>query len=258
MSAPVVVSSTLPGAQPAVVVRDGFKVCALPTDQSLAERPRRIEACVKVYESDSFAKYFADYRDADSRIFADDSSGVILAILDYHEDNIEARWCKHRVQLTLRKSEEWILWTGQNTKRMSQEEFARFLEDNSPDLVSPEPAAMIEMARSMTAKADISVESAVRTNRGATFRYNETTKAGGIGPAGEFTVPDEFIIQIPVYVGEPPISIKARLRYQITSSKLNMWYDLWRHATAERAAFRQVRDRIQQQTEVTILSGSPS
>jgi uncharacterized protein YfdQ (DUF2303 family) len=261
---PEVIVSSLPGGVPAVLVPDGYSLQALPTDVSLAERPARIKANVQVYEEDSFIKYFSDYRDVNSRIFADERSGIVLGILDYHEDDNAGektprpRWCCHRVELGLGKSEEWTLWTSQNTKRMSQEEFARFLEDNSPDLLSPDPAAMIEMARSMSARSEINVESAVRTNKGATFRYNEVVKAGALGPAGEFTVPDEFTIKIPVYVGGEPTPIRARLRYQIGSGKLTMWYDLWRFKQVERASFKHVLMRISDDVEVTVLSGTPA
>ncbi len=141
---------------------------------------------------------------------------------------------------------------------MSQEEFARFLEDNAPDLLSPDPASMIEIARSMTAKMEINVESAVRTNKGAIFKYNEVVKAGGLGPAGEFSVPDEFTIQIPVYLGDVPVPIRARLRYQIGGGKLTMWYDLWRCASIERSAFKALRLAITDATDAVILSGNPA
>lgn len=265
MAKPEVLTSTLRGGQPSVLVPNEYKVCVLPTDQSLAERPQRIKAHVKVYEEESFNRYFNDFKDLDSRVFADEKSGQIVGILDYHEDShhgeLESaapRWCCHRVELTLRRSEEWTLWTSQNTKRMSQEDFARFIEDNAPDVLAPEPATMLEIARSMTAKLEINVDSAVRTNKGATFRYNEVVKAGGLGAAGEFSIPDEFTIQIPVYVGGDPLNIRARLRYQIGGGKLAMWYDLWRFQQAERAAFAGVLSGIAAGTEVAIIAGSPA
>lgn len=264
MAQPVVLVSALPGGQPSVVVPNDYRVCVLPTDVSLAERPARVKAHVKTYEESSFCGYFNDYRNPDSRIFADAVTGLITGIVDYHEDTHDAegepapRWCQHRVDLTLRKSEEWVIWTSSNTKRMSQEDFARFLEDNSPDLLEPQPATMLEIARSMTAKQEINVEAAVRTNKGATFRYNEVVRAGGLGPAGEFSVPDEFSINIPVYVGSQPIGIRARLRYQIGAGKLTMWYDLWRFQQAERAAFDRVLSGISEDTDVRIIKGTPA
>jgi uncharacterized protein YfdQ (DUF2303 family) len=185
MAVPQVIASTLPGGKPSVLVPDGWVCEVLPVDDKLADRPRRVTGTVKVFDAASFIQYFQDYKNVDSRIFADDSASSVTAVLDYHEDNksmldgirssellgeVVPRWGEHRLQLALRKTEGWVLWTGSNTKRMSQDDFARFLEDNAPDLATPDPATMLEIARSMTAKQEISVEAAVRTNKGATFR----------------------------------------------------------------------------------------
>lgn len=258
LATPQVVVSSLPGGLPSVLVPEEFTLEVLKTNEDYAQGPRRIKGTVKVFDPASFVRYFEDFKDSYSRIFADETVPTIQAVLDYHEDGTTAvpRWCQHRVQLCLRKSEEWSLWTTLNAKRMTQEDFARFLEDNSPDL--EEPAKMIEVARSLSAKTEMTFESSVRTNSGAKFKYNEVVKAtGGIGPAGELEVPDTFGLRIPVYLGTPLVTLRARLRFQITGGKLAMWYDLWRAAEAERRAFGDVRQSISDATEVQILNGAP-
>lgn len=262
LGAAEVFTSSLPGGLPSVVVPTGYSVLALPKDEKLADNPQRIKAHSKLCDPASFIKYFTDFRSAGSAIFAEEENGTILAILDYHhyDDTATARprWCEHKAELKLDHSDEWNLWTGNNQKRMTQEDFARFLEDNSPDLYSPDSATMLEIARGMTAKLEINVDTAIRTNTGATFRYNEIVKAGALGAAGEFSVPDEFSIKIPVYLGTAQVAVRVRLRYQIGAGKLTMWYDLWRHQQTERMAFDAAVSEISESLKIQILNGTPA
>jgi len=257
-------TSSLDGGVPSVLAPLGYSVVQLPVNEQLRERPPRIKANVKFHDALSFVKYFGDFSDGDSRIFADEKSGQIKAVLDYHEGLGDEygvavpRWCQHTIEIALRKSDEWILWrTSQDGKQVAQDVFAQFIEDNSPDIVDPAPATMLEIARTIVASGEINCESAVRTNAGIKFRYNEMVK-GVCGAAGEFAVPETFTIQIPIYQGGDPVKVVARLRWRLAAGKLAMWYDLWRAANIERDAFRAIVNQIAAATETTILNGTPA
>jgi uncharacterized protein YfdQ (DUF2303 family) len=273
MAVPAVLKSTQPGGQDCVLAvapaSDGepvAKLLVLPTTPELAERPRRIKAHPKFVDAQSFIKYFNDFSDDQSRIFAEEKTAKIfaeektakiLAILDYHSAIDLAAWCQHQATLQLQKSEEWTLWNAHDKRLKSHEDFVQFIEDNLPDITNPAGAVMLEMVRTLTASAEISCESALRTNAGFKVHFNEVVK-GTAGPAHDVEIPEKFTVSIPVYIGSPKVDLTARLRYRLASGKLTLWYDLYRAAAVERAAFASVRDIVAAATETVVLNGVPA
>lgn len=248
------------GNTPFVVIPNDHRVVQL-RDTIInpdADRPIRKAGIVKVLDGLSFCEYYTLFHDEHSRVFADETEARILAVLDYHGIGDNApRWGQHRLDLTLRHSEEWAAWTGHSGKRSPQMEFAEFLEDNAPDIVTPDAATMMECARSLSAKTDVDFGSAIRINNGSVqFKYTETVK--GTYGAGNVDVPEQFVIAIPVYVGGERVRVTARLRYRIASGKLTFWYDLLRASAVERDAFLNIRSQIGSNLSVTIINGTPA
>jgi uncharacterized protein YfdQ (DUF2303 family) len=264
MAVPTVLKSSQPGGQDCVLAvapdSDGKPVAVLlvlPATPELAGRPWRIKAHPEFVDAQSFIKYFNDFSEDQSRIFAEEETAKILAILDYHSAIDLAAWCQHQATLQLQKSEEWTLWNAHNKQLKSHEDFAQFIEDNLPDITNPAGAVMLEMVRTLTASAEISCESALRTNAGFKVHFNEVFK-GTAGPAHDVEIPEKFTISIPVYIGSPKVDLTARLRYRLASGRLTLWYDLYRAAAVERAAFASVRDIVAAATETVVLNGVPA
>lgn len=224
-----------------------------------AERPHRKKGTVAVLDASSFIEYYSLFSDEHSRIFADETKSQVLAVLDYHGIGENApRWGQHRVRLDLRHSEEWKTWTGRDgqSHKMSQLDFAEFIEDNAPDIREPNAATMLEMARTLQAKTDIDFSSAIRTSNGQVqLKYNEIVK--GTYGSGNVEIPEEFLIAIPVYVGTERAPVRARLRYRITSGKLSIWYDLLRPEEIERKAFVATLSAIKDGLKVVVINGNP-
>jgi uncharacterized protein YfdQ (DUF2303 family) len=253
-----------------VLPGNGIPYAVIPNDSKVesllnfvyndyAERPHRKKATVAVLDAGSFIEYYSLFSDSHSRVFADETKAQVLAVLDYHGTGENApRWGQHRVRLDLRHSEEWKAWTGHNgqSHKMSQLEFAEFIEDNAPDIKEPNAATMLEMARSLQAKTDVDFSSAVRTNNGQVqLKYTENIK--GTYGSGNVEIPEEFLIQIPVYVGTERVPIRARLRYRLLSGKLSIWYDLLRADEIARVAFLNVLGAIKEGLKVTVINGTP-
>lgn len=224
------------------------------------ERPERKKGTARVLDAASFCEYYRLFQDADSRVFADETTSKILAVLDYHESGHGEdgpRWGQHRIDLTLRHSEEWKRWIALNGKRTPQMEFAEHLENNAPDIVDPDAATMLEVARDLSAKTDVDFGSAIRMANGSVqFKYSEQVK--GTYGNGNIDIPERFVIAIPVYVGGERTQIVARLRYRIASGKLTFWYDLLRAGEAERNAFLEAREVIERTLELVIINGTPA
>ncbi len=222
------------------------------------ERPDRKRGTVKVLDSPSFCEYYTLFHDENSRVFADETRSEVLAVLDYHGTGDNApRWGHHRLELTLRRSKEFAAWKGNDGKKLAQMDFAEFIEDNGPDVVTPDAATMLEMARGLSAKTDVDFSSAIRVANGSVkFSYNEQVK--GTYGAGNLEVPEQFVIAIPVYVGCDRVKITARMRYRITSGKLTFFYNLLRADVVERDAFLAARDCIAKGLSLTIINGTPA
>lgn len=219
-------------------------------------QPHRKIALVQVLDSTSFVEYYTLFSDVHSRVFADEPNSSVTAYLDYHGAGENApRWCQHRLNLKLEHSEEWGAWMGLSSEKMGQMEFAEFIEDNTPDIIAPRAADMLEMARTLQARSEVDFSSAIRLNNGAVqLTYNEQVK--GTYGSGKVEIPEQFTIAIPVYIGTARVSITARLRYRINSGKLAIWYDLLRAEAVRREAFLSVLSDIQSGLTIFIIKGS--
>ena len=220
-----------------------------------SEPPVRIKATATFYEAASFCRYIIGFKDGGSRIYGDEAKGTFLAILDYHQNSTAPRWGSHQALLTLRLTEPWKRWIGNNGKRMDQVTFAAFLEDNLPDIASPAGGELLDIAREFEVRRNVSFSSGVRLNNGQhQLAYQEdlteTAKKGTV------TVPEAFVLGIAPWFGVEPYRVDARLRYRLQDGKLTLWYDLARLEDIVRAAFEDVRKFLGAQTGLDVLLGS--
>ncbi len=249
------------GNTPCAIIPDDCKVVDLSnfTVNDRTERPLRIKGTCKVHDVGSFCEYYKLFHDENSRVFSDEERGTVLAVLDYHGALAGGapRWGHHRLELTFRPSKEWTEWKAQDGKRTQQMEFAEFLEDHAPDIVSPDAATMLEVARDLSAKVDADFGSAIRMANGSVqFKFSEQVKA--TFGSGNLEVPERFIVSIPIYLGCDRVELTARLRYRITSGKLSFWYDLLRADNIKRQAFLTARTSITDKLAIVDLSGTPA
>jgi uncharacterized protein YfdQ (DUF2303 family) len=257
-AAPTEVKNAGAVSVPYIVV--GGKVTQLPELQfnEHAAAPERIKQTVTVFDPESFAAYYTLFNDENSRVFADETALKVLAVLDYHAagDGNSPRWGQHRLLLTLRQSEEWKTWNGSNNRQLTQQQFAEFLEQNSTDIVTPNPASIREIAEDLEATVDVEFAAAQRMAGGkVNFKYTETTKTTVSGGKA-VTVPDQFTLSIPVFIGGLPLQVGAFLRYRIKEQKLVFFYTLLRPEEIVRTAFDQARTQIADNLSITIINGS--
>ncbi len=188
-------------------------------------------------------------------IFADLAQFMVLGILDYHKPE-DPSWCEHRITYTAPRSPEWATWTGRNAKPMGQSDFAQFIEDNIVDIRTPPGAEMLEISRNLQAKKQVAFSSAIRLADGSQeFTYAEEVQ--GSSSKGKFAIPEKFTLGIPVFRGDQPYEVTARLRYRIDGGKLQLWYDLYRHKEIEKDAFDAIVGLIAEETAVEIWQGTP-
>jgi len=237
-------------------------------------KPDHIKASVALGDAASFCRYVKLYQDETTRVFASPEQFGFRAILDYHPAiqkqvgdgspeaadlapaPASANFTDHSATLTLKRSDQWNLWMAKNEKAIPQAEFAEFVEDNYRDIASPPPAVMLEVARDLKATIDVNFASKVTSKNGAVqLAYQEVVTAG-VGPAGNMEIPDTFSILIPVFYGEKPVQIEARLRFRIANGKLTFIYKLYRPLELLADAFQLAAVKIGETLGTDVLLGS--
>tara|TARA_R110002167_G_scaffold188319_1_gene389858 strand:+ start:32046 stop:32888 length:843 start_codon:yes stop_codon:yes gene_type:complete len=192
------------------------------------ETPRHLEASVELHTAQSFIDYVNDYADANTAIFVDEENAKFVAVLDYHKDTTSPRHCNHTATFQCKKTDEWSVWMRHDCDKMSQEEFALFIEDNADEIASPSSAEMLEIALTIKANTTCEFRQSQRLDNGQVqLTYNEVID-GRAGAAGQLEIPQEITIGMQPFQGSESYTRKARFRYRINHGKLAMWYDLLR------------------------------
>lgn len=249
LTAPVLPPDGLEG-RPRILVPQGWEAKEVPWDPSV---PHRINQEVVLADHGSFCRYVTEFKGPSSRIFAmvSNDGGSFTAVLDYHGK--QPAHCAHVVTFTPEKSENWKRWLAQNGKPMNQTEFAVFLENNTPDVVKPSGADLLQIVNEFEVDGGISFQRVQRLNSGAvkfSFQNQQNAKAG------ELSVPDLFVLRFPLFVGEPDATVEARFRYRLSAQgELKLWFELVNPHLAVRAGLDDLVRRIETGTGILPLMG---
>ncbi|BBP99120.1 hypothetical protein BSFA1_42490 [Burkholderia sp. SFA1] len=250
--------SLLSDGVPYVVVPEGYRV------EHLFERdenPARATCTVKLRDAASFIEYFNRQKRAESLIYASLDPARILGVIDDHraygslkDSHDGSNWRAYHVEFPVPASREWKTWTGADRKPMSQLELAELIEDNLPDIVSPDGSTMLSVALNFEASKEGNFVSAARLQDGSTnFVWKEDVNATG----NKIAMPSQITLSIPVFENGAPYSIDARIKYRIKDGVLKIWYELIRPHKVLEVAFRAIWAQIEEQTSTKILLGTP-
>lgn len=230
-----------------------------------AEHPRRKTGTVHVQTADSFTAYLAKHGLDASEVWADPARKHLVGVINAHAasdtslDEGIAGHSDHRVVLELIHSPEWIAWTGNDKKWMTQQAFAEHLEDNAIDVTDPDAATMLEIAQTFHATTGTEFKSAQRLHSGeVTLVYAETTGARA-GQTGDLEIPTQFTLGIPPYAGQDDASeLVARFRYRIRNGELALSYALTRPEDVARAVFDQIVATVEADITQPVYTGRPA
>ncbi|MGY6704914.1 DUF2303 family protein [Roseinatronobacter sp.] len=253
-------------ASPVVTLAHGQTVAFVPDDFSLEDisdphrLPPHIRQAVTVDDADSLIAYINRFSDDRSVIIADLDALSITAVLDWHSQNqvpedigmtLEAQPCSHKAALKLRNSEEFARWAAMEGVLHSQMEFAEFLDENSADIIDPNPAVMIEIARDLEATQGVAFKSGVRLQTGErSFTYETETHV-----KSDLVVPQRFTLSFPLFFGESPTEIEASFRFRPQSDGLKLGF-VWRRVEYVRQAkFREMAFRVAEATGLPVFQG---
>lgn len=271
------------------VLPEGKKLQSLkPLLDEYLPAPERRKGQAVHYSLDSLIDHVNRFKDKDSALFADPNYKMredgelakapsITAVLDYHRQGAEGapRFGGHTSFYEFPLSDEWKDWAAQDGKVFgTQEEFAEFIESNIDniyvyeqgsnekvdeyiDLVGGKfasPTRLMELSRGLSITATASVKQKVNTNTGeTTLQYVEEHDAGG--GAENVTIPNAFMIAIPVFLNGPVYSVIVRLRYRLRSGKVFWFYEMYRKDKVFDDAFHGACEDARTKTEIPLFVG---
>lgn len=221
--------------------------------------PKIASQHVKMQTSESLADYVNRFKNDNSVLFADIDSDTVVGIVDYHEaatsGGVKAHLLQHRATLRLPKSLEWQTWSAVSDKLMTHQQFATFLEENSVDVVSPVGADLLELCRDLQVIQNVNFGSTVRMGDLTQVSYQKDSDATA---KGTIALPASIILSIPVYFGEPKVSVMAFMRRSIEDGKLRLGVKLSRAESVRQAEFHRIVDTITESVGVTTVYGTPA
>jgi len=238
------------GEKTRVVVKDGFKI---ETIDNHRERP----VCKKGSRTFTAAKSFCSYvnkhkSDDETIIIADEDQGQIKAILNDHGEYNPA-WGDFTAVFDLGFSKQWKTWSKNAETRMSQEDFAEFIDQNRTDLMVGEidldgepfknvsPLELKSLILDLRTTWEQKFSSKLDPVTGATnLSYVDEEKG-----KGSVTIPDKFVIAIPIYNAGDIFMVRIELRLRTRDGKAFFYYFIDQVEKLKEAAFDKICQRIE-------------
>jgi uncharacterized protein YfdQ (DUF2303 family) len=241
------------GGREYLLVPAGFSHHDVTLPNSLdVKMPKTIDQSVTLQNADALKEYLNRFKGENSIMFADIAVSRIVGALDYHGPG-QGALVKHKATLDLPSSEEWKTWSGINGQLKPQLEFARFIEENAPDIKSPDAATLLEAVRDLQARRNVNFIQAVRTDSdNECFEFTDNTEAR---TKDDLELPTKFVLSIPVYFGDPDVEVHAFLRWKLEDAKLMLGIKLHRAEHVRQAAFTLIVTDAMEKTSLLAVFG---
>ena len=241
--------------------------------------PERRKGTATLCDLDSFIAHAKRFSDGDSALFADDdrSAPSLTCVFDYHRKTAAGapQFCEHRAVYSFPVSDEWKVWTQSSGRKMSQHDFAEFIENHILGIADPSgvisdsakviverlgasfasPSTLLGISRSLSVSVNARVKNASNLSTGeAQIQYEEQhSDASG----GQVKVPSAFALAIPVFRNGPLYQLPVRLRYRVSDGKIVWFFEVHGSDRVFDHAFKEACDRAGEETKLPLFVGSP-
>lgn len=232
------------------VVPNGYSVVPL-NFESLQDAPNRKRGTLVVRDVPSFIRYVNRHKDRGSLVLVDPKDGrTITAYLNHHEpvdvEEAEPGWGDHKVVLEPRWTPGWTAWQMYGDKAMTQEDFARFLDERLGEIEEPDGATLMEVATELRMNVDTEYER--RTNLSndtvqLVLRENMTTS---------IEIPTHFTIVLRPFDGAEAVRLPARLVVFKPDATGHVKF-MWRLGEGPRIVLDEVFDKLADEIEAATV-----
>lgn len=244
--------STPSGREYLVVPNEYSSTEVTPAHKPAVLMPKSIKQSVTLQNAIALIDYLNRFKTDDTLLLADVAQSRIVAAIDYHGAKSPAL-VDHKAMLDLPFSEEWKIWSGINGALKPQLEFARFIEENAPDIKAPDAGSLLESVRDLQARRNVNFTAAVRTDSdNESFEFTDNTETRS---KGDIELPTKFLLSIPVYFGDSDVAVPAFLRWKFDEGKLHLGIKLHRAEHIRQAAFQLIVTDATEKTGVLSVFG---
>ncbi len=243
-------------------------------------KPDRRTGTATVDTLGSFMDLANRFKNDDSAVFAraqvteNAISASLTAIFNYHPangENTDAQFSDHRALYSFPTSKDFKFWLNGNRKPMGQLEFALLLEERLMDMSAvtdadraaieglkptfADPLTILELSRDLEIYSDETFKSKGKLSSGETeMKFTSEHKDATGKPV---TIPDFFVIQLPLFEGGDPQRLLVRLRYRLKDAAVVWFYELYRVDQALETAFADACEHVKTLTDLPVYFGAP-
>lgn len=235
--------------------------------------PERVKGTAAALTLDAFCQLVNRHKDEHTAIFADmdPRKPALLAVVDYTTTDHKPRFHEHRVAYQYPISEEWQAWLNIDGKTLSQADFAAFIEDHLPELVMAGedeervaqrfqtkialPIDLLQLSRGLAMTVESKVGEVRSLQSGEAEIVFSEVHTDGRGQ--KLTVPGLFVVEVPVFAGDHPARLIARLRYRRRESAIVWSVHFWRWEQAVRDVLAADVETIEHETSLPVYQARP-
>lgn len=243
----------------------GDTVAVVPDDYSLITIDETINPALSehviedftVIEKQSFIEYINLFKGDSSILTAVPEKAKMTSTLDYHGqsdgDKAKTNHCRHTVDFKMAFDPYWERWREIDGMRLSQVDFAYFVEEMLHTIASPNGADLLEMAENLKINRGVVFKSGKRLADGTmNVQYTEEDEAKSNG--GNVTVPEDITIVSAMYMFGKKVEIKAKLRYRFEKGEpLSFIVSILNRKVLEFDEFKKVADDVKAQTSIPLF-----
>lgn len=240
-----------------VIRRNDFTVQEITRPNVLpVEMPKLVTAAVQIDTAASMIDYVNRFKNPDTMLFADEARRQITAVIDYHKESngtdVSARLGQHVATLTLTHSDQWNTWSQSNETLMKHVDFATFLEENQFDVARPTGAELLELCRDLQVKEGYDFSSSVRFGDTVKIEYQ---KENDVSTKSSISFPVNFDLSLPVFFGEPNVSMMAWSRRKVERGALSLGYKLSQMDTIVAREFARIVGEVKAGVDLALVYG---
>ncbi len=243
--------------------------------------PDRREGTHTALDVNTFIEITNRFKNDDSVVFAQAQvanntiSASLLSVLDFHPaggENDKAANLDHKVSYKFPISKELAFWLRLNGTELGQTDFALLLEERIGEMTVAQesdisaiknlkpkfadPLEILSLSRDLEIYSNVKVKQAAKLSSGERKLEFDEAHVDATGKA--ISIPDFFMLSIPIFVGGKSEKVTVRLRYRKKGEGVVWFYDLYRVDQVFQTAFETITKDVAEKTKLPLYLGSPA